>query len=127
MRWVQLLKRMFAIDIEQCPHFGGQLMLFAAIEEPAGIARILGHLGLDAQPPPRAPARRVDLLLEARSMNPDWVGTGPMVELDRSRWPDEGHAGVRAGARIATKSGLLRLRWAGKLLARLRKRLGVNE
>lgn len=83
MRWVQLLKRMFAIDIEQCPHFGGQLMLFAAIEEPAGIARILGHLGLDAQPPPRAPARRVDLLLEARSMNPDWVGTGPMVELDR--------------------------------------------
>jgi hypothetical protein len=26
------------------------------------IARILGHLGLAAQPPPGAPARRVDLL-----------------------------------------------------------------
>jgi hypothetical protein len=30
------------------------------IEEPAVIERILTHLGLAAQPPPRAPARRVD-------------------------------------------------------------------
>jgi hypothetical protein len=33
----------------------------SAIEEPAAIARILTHLGLAAQPPPRAPAVRVDL------------------------------------------------------------------
>ena len=54
MRWAQLLKRVFNIDIEQCPHCGGHLKLLAAIEEPAAIARILTHLGLAAQPPPRA-------------------------------------------------------------------------
>ena len=40
MRWAQLLKRVFDIDIEHCPHCGGQLKLIAAIEEPAAIARI---------------------------------------------------------------------------------------
>ena len=61
MRWAQLLKRVFDIDIEHCSHCGGQLKLVAAIEEPAAIARILTHLGLAAQPPPRAPTVRVDL------------------------------------------------------------------
>ena len=61
MHWAQLLKRVFDIDIERCPLCGGQLKLIAAIEEPAAIARILTHLGLAAQPPPRAPAVRVDL------------------------------------------------------------------
>jgi hypothetical protein len=65
MRWAQLLKRVFDIDIEHCPHCGGQLKLIAAIVEPAAIARILTHLGLAAQPPPRAPAVRVDLFLAA--------------------------------------------------------------
>ena len=65
MRWAQLLKRVFDIDIEQCPHCGGQLKLIAAIEEPAVIARILTHLGLAAQPPPRAPVVRVDLFQAA--------------------------------------------------------------
>ena len=64
MRWVQLLKRVFYIDIEQCPHCGGQLKLIAAIEEQAVIQRILTHLGL-AAPPPRAPARRVNLFQAA--------------------------------------------------------------
>jgi len=36
------------IDMERCLHFGGQLKLIAAIEEPAVIARILTHLGLAA-------------------------------------------------------------------------------
>ena len=34
------------------------LKIIAAIEEPAVIERILTHLGLSAQPPPRTPARR---------------------------------------------------------------------
>ena len=42
-------------------HRALQLKLIAAIEEPAAIARILTHLGLAAQPPPRAPAVRLDL------------------------------------------------------------------
>ena len=65
MIWARLLKRVFDIDIEHCPHCGGQLKLIAAIEEPAAIQRILTHLGLAARPPPRAPARRVDLLQAA--------------------------------------------------------------
>ena len=63
MQWGQLLKRVFDIDIERCPHCGGPFI--AAIEEPAAITRILTHLGLAAQPPPRAPARRVDLFQAA--------------------------------------------------------------
>ena len=61
MSWARLLKRVFDIDIERCPQCGGNLKIVAAIEEPAVIERILTHLGLCAQPPPRAPARRFDL------------------------------------------------------------------
>ena len=55
-----MLKRVFDIDIERCV-CGGNLKIIAVIEEPAVIERILTHLGLAAQPPPRATARRVDL------------------------------------------------------------------
>jgi hypothetical protein len=70
------------IDIEQCPHCGGQPKLTAAIEEPAMIEIILSHLGLAAQPPLRAPARQVDLLHAARFAKPDWVGTALGEALD---------------------------------------------
>ena len=60
-----MLKRVFDIDIERCPLCGGQLKLIAAIEEPAAITRILTHLGLAEQPPPRTPAVRVDLFQAA--------------------------------------------------------------
>ncbi len=61
MAWARLLKRVFDIDIGRrvC---GGNLKIIAVIEEPAVIER-LTHLGLAAQPPPRATARRVDLFL----------------------------------------------------------------
>jgi len=61
MSWARLLKRVFDIDIERCPQCGGKLKIIAAIEEPAVIERILTHLGISAQPPPRTPARRVEL------------------------------------------------------------------
>ena len=63
MTWARLLKRVF--DIERCPQYGSKLKIIAAIEEPTVIERILTHLGLAAQPPPHAPARRVDLLQAA--------------------------------------------------------------
>jgi len=44
---------------------GGKLKIIAAIEEPAVIECILTRLGLAAQPPPRTPARRVDLVQAA--------------------------------------------------------------
>ena len=60
MSWARLLKRVFDLDVERCV-CGGKLKIIAAIEEPAVIERILTHLGLSAQPPPRAPARRFEL------------------------------------------------------------------
>jgi hypothetical protein len=34
MSWARLLKRVFDIDIEQCPNCGGALKIICAIEEP---------------------------------------------------------------------------------------------
>ena len=65
MTWARLLKRVFDIEIEQCA-CGGKLKLVAIIEEAAVIEKILKHIGLDPQPPPRAKARRVDLFVEDR-------------------------------------------------------------
>ena len=61
MSWAQLLKRVFDIDIEHCPHCGGTMKIIAAILEPAVITKILAHLGLPTRAPPRAPARSFNL------------------------------------------------------------------
>ena len=62
MSWARLLKRVFDIDVEHCPHCGGTLKIIAAIEDPSVIAKILAHLGLPTRAPPRhlrcAPALR---------------------------------------------------------------------
>jgi hypothetical protein len=60
--WARLLKRVFDIDIEQCPHCGGTLKIIAAILESTAITKILDHLGLPARAPPRSPARSSDLV-----------------------------------------------------------------
>ena len=64
MTWARLLKRVLDFDVERCL-CGGKMEIIAAIEEPALIERILTHLGLSAQPPPRTPARRVDIFQAA--------------------------------------------------------------
>jgi len=63
--WARLCKRVFAIDVEHCPHCGGDLKIISAIEETAVIARILTHLGLPARAPPRSPARPLALFRAA--------------------------------------------------------------
>ncbi len=55
--WARLLKRVFDIDIERCPHCGGTLKIIAAILERAAITKILDHLGLSSRAPPRSPAQ----------------------------------------------------------------------
>jgi hypothetical protein len=64
MSWARLLKRVYGIDVERF-ECGGKLKIIAGIEEPAAIKRILTHLGLSAQPPPRTPVRRVKLFQAA--------------------------------------------------------------
>jgi hypothetical protein len=54
---VRLLKRVFDLDLAHCPNCGGALTIIAAILERPVIEKILTHLGLQARPPPQAPAR----------------------------------------------------------------------
>ncbi len=55
--WARLLKRVFDIDMQHCPICGaGELKIIAAILERPVIEKILTHLGLDPQPPPRGRA-----------------------------------------------------------------------
>jgi hypothetical protein len=62
MGWARLLKRVFDIDLQRCPRCGaGQVKIIAAILERAVIGKILTHLGLDPQPPPRSKAGEAGL------------------------------------------------------------------
>jgi len=54
------LKLRFVIDVEHCPNCcAGELKITAAILERPVIEKILGHLGLAPQPPPKGQAREV--------------------------------------------------------------------
>jgi hypothetical protein len=56
--WARLLKRVFTLDMERCPRCQqGTLRIIAAITSRPIIRKILCHLKLSAEPPPRAPAR----------------------------------------------------------------------
>ena len=60
--WARLLKRVFDIDLQRCPHCGaGELKIIAAILERPVIEKILAHLGLDPQPPPKGRVREAGL------------------------------------------------------------------
>ncbi len=56
--WARLFKRVFDIDMQHCPNCGaGEIKIIAAILERPVIEKILTHLGLDPQPPPKGRAR----------------------------------------------------------------------
>jgi hypothetical protein len=59
--WARLLKRVFDIDIEHCPHCGANMKIIAAILESSAITKILDHLGISTRAPPRSPAKTYDL------------------------------------------------------------------
>ena len=60
--WARLLKRVFDIDMQHCPNCGaGELRIIAAILERPVIEKILAHLGLDPQPPPKGRVREAGL------------------------------------------------------------------
>ncbi len=41
LSWARLLKRVFDIDLEHCPHCAGPLKIIAAIEHPPSLLRSL--------------------------------------------------------------------------------------
>ena len=55
--WARLLARIFKVDVGHCQKCGAAMRLVAAVHDPAGVARYLRHIGLEAHPPPVAPAR----------------------------------------------------------------------
>jgi len=57
MRWAELMRRVFELDVLRCEHCGGRRKLIALIQDPFVARRILEHLGLPSEPPPVAPAR----------------------------------------------------------------------
>jgi hypothetical protein len=57
LSWEKLLERVFDLELEHCPNFGGELKIIAATLEQPVIEKILTHLGLQARAPPQAPAR----------------------------------------------------------------------
>jgi hypothetical protein len=52
-----LLLRVFRIDVLECPHCGSRRRLIALITDPPVVRDILVCVGLDPDPPPRAPPR----------------------------------------------------------------------
>ena len=61
MDCAQMLRRVFDVDLQRCPRCGGgNLKIIAATLQRAAIVRILPHLGLEPQPPPRGRAREAD-------------------------------------------------------------------
>ncbi len=55
--WADLLRRVFAFEVLDCPECGGRLRIIAAIHPPEPTRAILECLGLPSRAPPVAPAR----------------------------------------------------------------------
>jgi len=55
--WAALLRRVFAVDVLQCPLCNGRMKVVAFITDPLVTRRILDHLGLASPPPALGPAR----------------------------------------------------------------------
>ena len=60
MTWAQRRKRVFGLEIATCEQCGGPVKVVASIEDPAVIAKILGHEAarerpVGSRPPTRGP------------------------------------------------------------------------
>jgi hypothetical protein len=57
LSWPELMRRVFAIEVLECPRCGGAMKILAAIHPPETTAAILACLGLPTRAPPTEPAR----------------------------------------------------------------------
>jgi len=58
--WAEQLRKVFALDVMECPRCAGRLELLAFIADGGVARRILDHLGLASRSPPLARARSPD-------------------------------------------------------------------
>jgi len=64
--WAELMRRVFEVDVLECPECGGALRILAAIHPPEATRAILDCVGLASRPPPvRPPVPDTTLDLEA--------------------------------------------------------------
>jgi hypothetical protein len=54
--WAQLMKRVWELDVLECPNCQGRMRILAAIHPPDATRKILDCLGLPSRAPPIAPA-----------------------------------------------------------------------
>ena len=57
LAWAELMKRVFAIDVLECPRCRGPMRILAAIHPPDTTSAILACMGLPVRAPPLVPAR----------------------------------------------------------------------
>jgi hypothetical protein len=55
--WAKLLSRVFAVDMGNCEHCGGDMKAISAVIKQDVVVKILTHLGLPARAPPISPSR----------------------------------------------------------------------
>jgi hypothetical protein len=60
--WAELMKRVWELDVLECPRCQGRLRILAAIHSPDAIGKILACLGLPSRDPPASPALRESML-----------------------------------------------------------------
>ncbi len=78
--WAELLWKVFAIDVLECPACAGRLEVIAFIAEAAVARRILDHLGMDSQAPPLARARAPDDAGAFSDSQPDHAASDPVYD-----------------------------------------------
>jgi len=57
IKWAQLLRLTFGVNVEECSHCGGRMELRVLVRDPESIERFLRHQGLWSPPPSVSPAR----------------------------------------------------------------------
>ena len=55
--WAVLLKRVFLVDVLECPKCKGRMKILAAVIAPANVRRVLESLSLPSEAPRLRPAR----------------------------------------------------------------------
>jgi hypothetical protein len=76
-----LLKRVFAVDVLECPRYQGPMRVLSFIDDARIARRILEHLGLPARAPPRS-RRRGPQLLPLAVASAEFDGVDPLLQLD---------------------------------------------
>jgi hypothetical protein len=82
-KWSRMLAQIFKVDVTKCPHCGGDLVTVCAVTDPVQARRYLKHVGLDYEPPPRAPPRCEQG--EFTFVSDDWPeGTPELIKIKPS-------------------------------------------